>query len=420
MGESKDQARSGAEALEPSSALSFAEAATLAGVEVERIQALADSGELLFEGSRDRRRDRRIVRLIDLADAFPHVLGRPAEPEAVLPDPGPAPAEAAPVAAAEPVAVLREVDVPRPDLAEEVLASGASRDALVELAQDLETRLDLAERERQASTASLLLAQRRVLDLELQLRRRPWSRAGAAAAALLSITALVAVLRLPGLVRAAADEELGSARTEAATEMRALREAAEQSLADAAASRKAETQRLEAALAAATASAEDVARQARDGRVAAEERAAAQAARFDGERKELSDALEGLEARLRAADERDQRRAAELEVARDGASRERLRFEQQLEEAKRAAAAARAALAEERRLGATERDRHTAQMEELAARISASTRRLEELEEARRAEPVTTPKGEPETPGNEEDPRGRLMRLLTGLFGSGA
>ena len=138
--------------LDPSSALSFAEAAVLAGVEPERIAALADSGELLHEGPRTRSRDDRVVRLVDLADLFPHVLGRE------VPSVGG-------VAGRE--AALREVDVPRPDLAEEILASGASRDALVELAQDLETRLDLAERERQASTASLLMAQRRVLDLEL-------------------------------------------------------------------------------------------------------------------------------------------------------------------------------------------------------------------------------------------------------------
>ena len=202
-----------ARTLEPSSALSFAEAAVLAGVEPECIAALADSGELLHEGSRDRSRDERVVRLVELAELFPHVLGGriPAAPA----DPDGAP---------DGDLALREVDVPRPDLAEEILASGASRDALVELAQDLETRLDLAERERQASTASLLMAQRRVLDLELRLRRRPWFLAGTAAATVLSCVALLVLARLPGMIEATTSEQLGAARVQAEAELVALEE----------------------------------------------------------------------------------------------------------------------------------------------------------------------------------------------------
>ena len=392
-------------ALEPSSALSFAEAATLAGVEPERIEALVDSGELLHEGSRDRRRDGRVVRLIDLADLFPQVLGREESSAAGGPSSGGVGETA-----------LREVDVPRPDLADEVLASGASRDALVELAQDLEARLDLAERERQASTASLLMAQRRVLDLELRLRRRPWSRAGAAAAMVLSCVALIALVRLPQLVRETAAEELGAARGETMSEIRKLENAAEAALADAAAERAAAGRRAEEAVSAAVASAAAIAADARDARLAAEQRAAAAAARAEGERGELEAALAGLESRLRAAEERDQRRAAELEVARDGASRERIRFEQRLEEAERAAQAARTALADERRLGAAERQRHSAQMAALAERISDSTQRLEELEAARLALPEPGPTDASEAPDLEGSPRGPLLRFLTGFF----
>lgn len=394
-----------ARTLDPSSALSFAEAAVLAGVEPERIAALAESGELLHEGPRDRSRDDRVVRLVDLADLFPHVLGRD------VPSVG---------GTAGREAALREVDVPRPDLAEEILASGASRGALVELAQDLETRLDLAERERQASTASLLMAQRRVLDLELRLRRRPWFLAGTAAATVLSCAALLAFVRLPGLIQETTSEELGAARVKAEADLRALREATEAALLDAAAERAAAELIASEAISAAVASADEIARGARDARLAAEERAAASAARAEGERAELEAALAGLETRLRAADERDQRRSAELEVARDGASRARIRFEQRLEDAERAAEAARAALEEERRLGVVERDRHSVQMSGLAQRISESTRRLEELEAARLLLPEPAATSPAEAAPRKESPRGPLMRFLTGLLRAGS
>lgn len=405
MGESPEQGLATAQALEPSSALSFAEAAALAGVEPERIAALADAGELLYEGSPGRRQDDRVVRLVDLADLFPHVLGRAAPAAAV---------EAS--AANEEARELREVSDSRPDLAEEVLASGASRDALVELAQDLETRLDLAERERQASTASLLMAQRRVLDLELRLRRRPWAGVGAAAATAVSCVALVALVRLPGLVRETAAEALGAARVETLGEVRSLKDSAEAALAEAAERREAAGAKAEEAIAAAVASAATIAREARDARLAVEERAAATAARAEGERGELEAALAGLESRLRAADERDQRRAAELVVARDAASRERIRFETRLDEADRAADVARSVLAEERRLGAAERDRHADQMAALEERLRASTRRLEELEATRLAVPEPALAHPPETETREESPRGPLMRFLTGFF----
>lgn len=405
MGETQEQGPAAARALEPSSALNFREAAALAGVEPERIAALADSGELLHEGSRGRGRDDRVVRLVDLADLFPHVLGREVPPAA-----------AGPTSGIGDDTALREVDVPRPDLAEEVLASGASRDALVELAQDLEVRLDLAERERQASTASLLMAQRRVLDLELRLRKRPWSRAGVAAATVLSCVALIALVRLPEIVRETAAEELGAAREATMDELRRLGSATEAALADAAEVSAAAVKSSEGAIAEAVASAAAIASEARDARLAAEERAAASAARAEGERGELEAALAGLESRLRAAEERDQRRAAELDVARDGATRERIRFEQRLEEAERAAEAARAALAEERRLGAAERERHGAQMAALAERINASTQRLEELEAARLAVPEPRTVGPAEAATQEGSPQSPLIRFLTSLF----
>lgn len=389
----------------PSSALSFAEAAVLAGVEPERIAALADSGELLYEGSRDRSRDERVVRLVELADLFPHVLGR--RVPAGLDDSDGAP---------EGDLSLREVDVPRPDLAEEVLASGASRDALVELAQDLEARLDLAERERQASTASLLMAQRRVLDLELRLRRRPWFLAGTTAAMVLSCAALLVLVRLPGMIEATTKEELGVARLQTEAELLAFRHASEAALEEAASERAAAERRAAEAIASAVASADAIAREARDARLAAEERAATLAARADGQRAELESALEGLEARLRAADERDRRLAAELEVARDGASRARVRFEQRLEEAGRAADAARDALEEERRLGATERDRHAARIAAMLDRIAEASLRLEELEASRVEVQEPADAAAPGAPSREESPRGPLMRFLTRLL----
>lgn len=391
-----------ARTFEPSSALSFAEAAVLAGVEPERIAALADSGELLHEGSRDRSRDERVVRLVELAELFPHVLGgsTPADPDG----------------APDGDLALREVDVPRPDLAEEILASGASRDALVELAQDLETRLDLAERERQASTASLLMAQRRVLDLELRLRRRPWFLAGTAAATVLSCVALLVLARLPGMIEATTSEQLGAARVQAEAELVALRNATEAALEEAASERAAAALRAEEALTAAVASADTIAREARDARLAAEERASTVAARAEGQRAELESALAGLEARLRAADERERRLAAELEVARDGASRARVRFEQRLDEAGRAADAARDALEDERRLGAADRDRHAARIAAMLDRIAEASRRLEDLEASRIDVQQPADAAAAGAPSREESPRGPLMRFLTSLL----
>lgn len=440
MGDTHESGGASPEALTPSSALTFAEAAVLAGVDPARIEALAEGGELLFEGSRTKRRDGRIVRLIDLADVFPHVLGRrpaaevrpdPAPEATPVEDPEPAPAQApaSGPAQATPEVELRQLDVPRADLAEEVMASGASREALVELASDLETRLDLAERERQASTASLLMAQRRVLDLEQQLRRRPWSRAAAVAATALSIGALIAVVRVPGMVRAAAADEIDRTSAAAEQQLEALRVAASEALEEASASRAAEVERVERALTAAVTSAEESARAVRDGRLAAEERVAAVEARAGAEREELRAALGGLEERLRIADERDRRRTTELEVARDAASRERLRFEERLGEARRGADAAREALLEAQRAGADERAAHARTMAALTERLEASSAALERLEKAAdRVEtppPAAGPEREAATPVQRANPdTGRELswgrRLMELVFGSGS
>ena len=93
-------------------------------------------------------------------------------------------------------------------MAEAIRASGTDRNALIELCQDLESRLDLAERERQASTASLLMAQRRVLDLERHRDRRPMAMAAAATLGLFGLALAFLAFRLPKTVSAAAREEV--------------------------------------------------------------------------------------------------------------------------------------------------------------------------------------------------------------------
>ena len=210
--------------------LTLEEAATLADVSLGEIEALVRDGTLLSERQRTGGLDVTVVRLIDLGDVYPRVVGRaPSEERTVDRGSKPAGDEAS-----TPQRLGSEATI---DLADSVRASGANRDALIDLCQDLETRLDLAERERQASTASLLMAQRRVLDLEVLVRRRPWYADGAKLAAAAGIgaavLALVALLRVPTAVEQAVAEEresfaqeLGDAREDArATLLNALAEA---------------------------------------------------------------------------------------------------------------------------------------------------------------------------------------------------
>lgn len=113
---------------------------------------------------------------------------------------------------------LEASDAASMDRADLIRASAPRREALIELCQDLETRLDLAERERQASTASLLMAQRRVLELELAYRRRPWYTVGSnllgALALSVAAIALISALRTPSVVRASIADGVAPLREE--------------------------------------------------------------------------------------------------------------------------------------------------------------------------------------------------------------
>jgi hypothetical protein len=198
--------------LDPGTPLTVAEAANAAGVGSQEIEDGMADGTLLFETERRGGQELPVIRLMDLADAYPALRPTPV---------GKADRE---VASAQLFSV-EEADEAQPEspreakpgsqvpsesgaLAEAVRASGADRNALIHLCEDLETRLDLAERERQASTASLLMAQRRVLDLESQRQRRPMAMAAAATLGLFGLTLAFLAFRLPGTVSAAAREEV--------------------------------------------------------------------------------------------------------------------------------------------------------------------------------------------------------------------
>ena len=218
---------------DPATALTTAEAATMAGVDVSEIESSMADGALLFETQRLKGREVPMIRLMDLADLYP-ALGpeaeaAPAEEPLSLPklfsvEPEPEPGE-------EEVIVDQLVDQEAGTVAEAVRASSADRGALIDLCQDLETRLDLAERERQASTASLLMAQRRVLDLEQQGGRRPMAVAAAATLGLFGLTLAILAFRLPNTVSAAARDEVRQAESRFAAQSAQLGATIEASLA---------------------------------------------------------------------------------------------------------------------------------------------------------------------------------------------
>ena len=427
-------ARPEADPIDPAALFTLEEAAGRVRVPVEDLEARCDRGELLFETRRRGREEVRCVRGFDLAEAFPGAPGMaaPARPSAARRpqevDPAvesaanstsgspsaPTNTAAAPARAAAPSeAAAAPAHGPGDGLADAVLGSSTSREALVGLCQDLEVRLDLAERERQASTASLLMAQRRVLDLELHLRHRPWVRAGGALLGVMSVSALVLGSLLPGWIEeeaaareVAARESLSSelGRFEATLGAMAASAASERAdlearLAEEAATTAAERARLEALLA-----------------EAAEARARAEAARTRN-----LETIDQLESRLAESDRQAVRRSAELGVLVESSARDRARFDERLATAERAAAAAREALAEERTTAARERAAFEARLETLgaersqdhaarsaeiaalrselselmeqgraaqAASMSALGQAQAELEELRRAEPV--------------------------------
>jgi len=349
--------------------LTLREAAVLAGVDEASLVSLCDDGTLLFETEKRGRKAVRVVRLRDLADVHPGVLGlRSERPE---PEPEPEP-ETEPEAVPE---TETAVDLARGDdvdisIADAVRASGTSRNALIELCQDLETRLDLADRERQASTASLLMAQRRVLDLEVHARPKPWARASGAFLGLLSITAIVLVVQLPGDLRDAANEQAAETRAALSVDLEGVRaeiEAVTVRDADARASFADRIESSEEVIAGGQRAFEDLARQARQEREVS-----------SGQRVRLESTLDGLAQRLAAAEDDARRRAVELELLVSSSSRERARFAERLAAAERVAEDARVQLAAERRSSAEERVAFERTLEDLS--------QAEEQYDARHAE----------------------------------
>lgn len=240
VGDKKKHGRtgSGGHGLEPSAPLTVAEAARLAGVPSEVIEARMGDGALLFETGKVAGKEARIIRFMDLAELFPGLAPKP-KPVAEQAAPASSPAENDPesdpvldtAATPDPVRAVTDPSGSENDLmASAVRASGTDRNALIELCQDLETRLDLAERERQASTASLLMAQRRVLDLERSEGRRPMTWAAAASLGVCGVALVALAVRLPATVRAAAREEIQSVQAEFETRSATLQKSLDASM----------------------------------------------------------------------------------------------------------------------------------------------------------------------------------------------
>lgn len=361
-------------ALDPGALFTLEEAAGRVRVPVEDLEARCDRGELLFETRRRGRKEVRCVRGLDLAEAFPGAPGA-AERNAQPSLPQPSPPQPSPPQPAKGATVPASPGDQGGGIAEAVRSSGASRDALIGLCQDLEARLDLAERERQASTASLLMAQRRVLELELQERSRPLRRASAAALALMSGSALAVTAMLPGwlderaanrevVLRAQLDRDLGHLQAS----MGALATAAGEERAALAARLESSSMALD----------DERGRLERLLDQAADERSKAEAARLAG-----LEQLRGLEERLEESDRQAVRRSAELGVIVEASARDRARFDERIVAAERSAAAARAALSEAQESAARERAGFEGELaaveSQRAAELSERTAELESL-----------------------------------------
>jgi len=363
-----------ADALDPGALFTLEEAAGRVRVPVEDLEARCDRGELLYETRRRGRKEVRCVRGLDLIEAFPGAPGASARPFAPSVPSPPREARDGQLDQAQPgpeqvtVSGLRGGD--GDGIAEAVRSSGASRDALIGLCQDLETRLDLAERERQASTASLLMAQRRVLELELQERSRPWRRATAAALGLMSVSALTVTAMLPGWLEERAADRETALRAQLEGDLGQL----QASMGAMVTASEEERAALASRLAASAVALEDErVRMEELMAEAADERSRAEAARAAGLVQ-----LDALEVRLAESDRQAVRRSAELGVIVEASARDRARFDERLASAERSVAAARAAqreaeasAAEERRgfqgeLAAAEDERAAA----LAARVA--------------------------------------------------
>jgi chromosome segregation ATPase len=179
-------------AVDPFEALTVAEAAQLAGVNPSQVRARIKAGELLHEVGRRRGREVLLVRRTDLAEFWPQVLPKvpPGAPRADPPRvqwPGPAPSPPPPIEGTTPrrEAVetppeeatpggqrhalevrLAAIQAANDGLTHQVRDLQVQRSDLKDQAADLRGRMTLIEKERQAGTAGLLLAQRRLLELE--------------------------------------------------------------------------------------------------------------------------------------------------------------------------------------------------------------------------------------------------------------
>ena len=176
---------------DPFQALTLEEAAALAGVGLEELVGRIESGDLLHERGPG---GERIVRRVDLAEAWPELGllgGQGVTEEVTAPDPEPAPLSptvSSPLGARDESSSgeggSHAADASQRSrvhaLEVRLAALQATGDALRRQVRDLELqrgelkdhcaelkgRMALIERERQAGTAGLLLAQRRLLELE--------------------------------------------------------------------------------------------------------------------------------------------------------------------------------------------------------------------------------------------------------------
>jgi hypothetical protein len=302
--------------LAPSTPLTVVEAAALAGVTTAELERSLDSGELLYETAKRDGREVRLVRVVDLREAFS------AEP---APEPEPE---------------------PEPELARDPV----SDTALVPLLGELRARVEEAERERRASTAGLLLAQRRLLELETAARPVPWRRRTEVWTGVCATCAVGALwLDLSG--------RLGEVRT-------ATRDG-QSMLSGTAARIDADVGGLETQLATLVTASERAREEAEAARRIAESRAAGEATarrveleRMEREREALAERLAELRRDAEAA-------RATLGVERDAGARERERFAQRLDSAERDLERARAAVEQERRAAADDRAAFLAQLAEL-------------------------------------------------------
>ncbi len=353
--------------LAPSAALTLAEAARVVGVAEAELAALVQSGALLSETARRAGKDVRVVRVVDLRDLFeepPQGLAaepaaeraiepesEPVQPPPLAPPPAGAPPMGAPTPGAEPAAS------PRAAAVDGATVRGSNDVAtLAPVLAELRARLDEAERERRASTAGLLLAQRRLLELEAVRGPVPLYRRAGLWTGLMAMSAIGALwFDLSG--------RLGAVRTATASAGERLSSTAQRL--------DEEVAGLDARLATLVEQSTGARNEAEAARRIAEARAAEEALQ---RRAELERATRERDALLARLDElrrdADAARAA-LGLEREASARERSRIDEQLAAAERELSRARAAVEDERRMAAQDR--------------SAFLQRLEGLEGTARA-----------------------------------